>query len=280
MTAKTATKPLPPHGTTARATGRPHAGIKGCPCRPCRKAHNAYKKRLRYLTSTGRSVTVDATESAEHLRMLLAAGNGWDETAAALNMSTSTLSYLVTGRQERIGRARAEQILALQPDPIPNASVDALGSTRRVQALIALGHRFRDIAHGTGLEKTVICDLANQRLRTIRRSTAEAVDHGYQQLRQKPGSFTRSLNRARREGWPTPTEWAGDIDDPDVDPATWIRDDNGRRRSADLVEDAEFIQATTGVSIELAAERLGVPRNTLDRARERIAARARTADPP
>lgn len=270
------TTPLPPHGTTARAVGRPAAGIKGCTCRPCRKVRNAYVKRRLYLAATDRSLTVDAAPAATHLRMLLDAGSGWRETAEAAGISAGSLSNLVNNKQKRIRRTSMERILALQPKRSPTASTSSLGTMRRVQALIAAGHRAQDIADAAGLDICSIVDVAAGKP-SVRYKTADAIATAYRQLAGIPGTNTRGINRGRRMGWPTPAEWAGDIDDPDVDPSTWARDDDGRRASAALAEDADFIMRTTGVGIELAAERLGVPRNTLEKARERTAARTRTA---
>lgn len=265
--------PLPPHGTTARAVGRPAAGIKGCGCPPCRKVRNAYTKRRLYLAATGRSLTVDAAPATAHVRMLLAANTGWKEIAETIGMSAGSLSALVTGKQKRIRRTRLEQILALQPKPAPKTSIGSLGSVRRVQALLAAGHRAADIATAASLDICSIVDVAGGKP-SVRFETAEKIANAYRELSGTVGTNTRGINRGRRMGWPTPQEWAGDIDDPSVDPSTWARTDDGRRATADLAEDAEFIIRTTGVGIELAAERLGVPRNTLEKARERAAARA------
>lgn len=272
----TTTTPLPPHGTTARAVGRPAAGIKGCTCRPCRTERNAYIKRRLYLAATDRSLTVDAAPAIAHLRMLLDAGSGWKETARAAGISAGSLSALVSGKQKRVRRTSMERILALQPKPAPKVSIPSLGTVRRVQALIAAGHRARDIAAAAGLDICSIVDVTAGKP-SVRRETADAIAKAYRQLAGIAGNNTRGINRGRRMGWPTPAEWAGDIDDPNVDPSTWARDDDGRRAAVALAEDADFIMRTTGVGIELAAERLGVPRNTLEKARERTAARARAA---
>lgn len=268
---------LPPHGSTARGVGRPAAGIKGCSCRKCLDARNTYKKRRNYLVATGRSLTVDAAPAAAHLRTLLDAGVGWARIAAATSMSTSSVYALVEGTQKRVRRARFDQIMALQPTPAPKTSTGSLGTVRRVQALIAAGHPIASIATAAGLDIGMVGDIAAGKLASVRHETAAKVSTAYDQLAPVPGASVRSTNRGRREGWPTPAEWAGDIDDPDVDPATWARNDNGSRAADALVEDADYIMRTTGVNVELAAERLGVHRNTLEKARERTAARRRAA---
>lgn len=268
---------LPAHGTTARAVGRPASGIKGCPCRKCRDAHNAYKKRRRVLIASGRHLTVDAAPATEHIQMLLAAGTGWAQIAAATGMSTSSVYTLAVGTQKRIRRARFDQVMALRPNPSPKTSTGSLGTVRRVRALIAAGHSVTAIAATAVLDIGMVSDLAAGKLGSVRHETAAKISGAYDRLSSTQGTSVRSINRGRREGWPTPIEWAGDIDDPDVDPATWARNDSGRRAATELAEDAEFIIRTTGVGLDLVAERLGIQRNTLDKARERTAARHRNA---
>lgn len=203
------TKPLPPHGTTARAKGRPAGGIKSCHCRKCRNAENAYNKRRRVLRDTGRSLTINAAEAAEHLRGLLAANNGWQQTAEAAGMSISQLHDLVTGRQKTIGRARAERVLALKSTPVDYIIIDAVGTLRRIQALAAAGHRFADIAQASGLNKSVVSDLITGRVTCVRAATANAVRDAYAVMSLSFGTSVRNMNRARRERWADPAAWHG-----------------------------------------------------------------------
>ena len=77
----TETKPLPEHGTNARAKGRPATGVPRCPCLPCRAAARAYEKRRRVLNATGRTLRVPVEPVAAHLDTLFAADAGWMQLA-------------------------------------------------------------------------------------------------------------------------------------------------------------------------------------------------------
>jgi hypothetical protein len=212
-------KPLADHGTTARAKGRPSSGIPGCSCPACRAAENAYDKRRRYLNATGRSLMVDTAPVAAHLRHLFEADAGWSQLAAATGCSSSTLHAILTGRIAECRRATANKILAVRAgDAIPHGRmVPAVGSIRRLHALLAAGHRCLDISAASGVEHSMISDLVNERLTVVKRHVAERIDCGYRKLVNCTGTSARSKNRALRGGWAPPGAW-DDIDDPNACP--------------------------------------------------------------
>lgn len=213
MTTATTAKPLPPH--TPRLGGGGHR----CPCPPCRALDNAYEKRRRLLNATGRSLTIDATETVEHLRNLLAAGTSQSQISEAAGIGRTQIHYLLTGHSKAIGRSRAARILALSPRPVGYVIIDATGTRRRLHALIAAGHRFADIADAAGLGPTLVSDIVRVRNDKVRVATAEAVARVYKQLSMTTGGSVRNINRARRDGWAIPAAWEGiDIDDPDAFP--------------------------------------------------------------
>lgn len=268
------TRPLPEHGTYARAKGRPGTGIKGCICPPCRKADNDYNKYRRVLKVTGRSITVDAAPAANHLRALLAAGNGWPQTAAALNCNESSIYRLVSGEQKTISRRRAARIFALTPNPAPESRVPPLGTVRRIRALIAVGHQVKAIAAHAGLSASVLNDLIHDRKPSVRYQTSRRVADTYEALRGVPGGHVQSVNRARREGWPTPAEWAGDIDDPDVDPRVVVGGRVPDPTAEEIVENAEWLREQTGGSWDAIAMQLKIRTDTLHTYRSRVRERA------
>jgi hypothetical protein len=85
---------------------------------------------------------------------------------------------------------------------------------------------------------------------------------------------SRARNYARARGWALPGAWDDDwIDDPAAVPADgWERCGSGELKAAALAAEAEEL-AGYGLTPELAAERLGVKRATLEQA----VARARRA---
>lgn len=270
------TRPLPPHGTTARAKGRPHSGIPGCTQSCCRTARNRYDKRLRYLKATGRNPLVPAEPVAEHLRALLAGDTSWRQVAEAANVSRGTLHSILNGRKT-VTRRVAERILAANPAPAERALVDAIGAIRRIRALTALGHSSKVIAAAGPVERSAVSLLLNGERSLIRYGTHARVVTAYEALSMKPPApgmaMARARNRATREGWPPPLAWGEDIDDPAAVPSGHVP---VRRSSADLTESSNELLAL-GVPMDVIAARLGVSLNALEKARERTAARERAA---
>ncbi|NUQ95174.1 MAG: hypothetical protein HOY79_00970 [Streptomyces sp.] len=241
----TAVKPLPPHGTTARAKGRPAAGIKGCPCRPCRDAENAYDKRRRFFNESGRTFMVDSGPTQTHLKDLFTEGAGWTQLAAATTCSTSTLAAILNGERPEITRRVASRILAVQAADVlpPNRSVPAVGSVRRCHALVAVGHKFIDISDASQLDFATVRFIINAQPRTVSAPTAAAVSTAYEALAGRPGNSVRSRNRAEREGWRDPQWWEdyGRIDDPTFDPDKADRDLNFHERAKLRREEIEHL---------------------------------------
>lgn len=268
----TTAKPLPPHGTYGRANGRPRAGIKPCPCGPCYDEAKKYRKRRRHLTATGRSLTVDAAPVAAHLRMLLDTGEDLLSISRRIDYTYGPLKKVADGVQKKLQRVHADQILALRPVGPAGLYVSPVGSMRRIRALYAIGHSQRDVVEEAGVSKAVLSALTGGHRTCIARQTAEAITAAYRRLCMVPGTSPRTAAFATRKEWAPPLAWT-DIDDPDEVPAGWKR--SGKIRAEDLAEDIEFIIRTTGVSLDLVAERLGEKRNKLEKARERTAARAR-----
>jgi AraC-like DNA-binding protein len=215
--------PLPPHGTAARGGGRPGQGIPGCKCQPCRDAKNKADQLRLLLNTSGRPVRIPAAPVADHIRELLAAGMGWPRIIRAAHCSSCTI-HRILGGQELMRRTVAERILAVKVRPAPGRYVDALGTRRRIQALMAIGHTIVGIAREADVDHTVI----NAVLRgcaTVRGMTADRIAAAYDWLSVRPDTWskksatTTSRQRAAHEGWPPPAAW-DDIDDPACVPDT------------------------------------------------------------
>ncbi|MFD7661018.1 hypothetical protein [Streptomyces sp. NPDC059788] len=254
------TKPLPPHGSTARAKGRPAAGIKGCPCLPCRDAENRYNKRRRLLNGTGRTFMVPAAPVADHLRALFAAGAGWNQLRDVAESSNATISAILHGKVKQIRRTTANKFLAIRPGDAtpPGRRVPAIGAIRRTRALLAIGHTCKAIYGATTVEHTQVSELVTGRTDTVAKHVHERIAEGYAKLAGIPGTSARSRNRAAREGWPPPAAW-DDIDDPACVPDAG-RDDAelGRRELAALRREEITHLAAYSIPEHEIAERLGM----------------------
>lgn len=259
-------RPIPPHGTYARANGSP-GYREPCGCGPCHAAARAYRKRCDVLRATGRSLQVPAGPVIAHLRDLRAQGAGWNQIVRVSGRSESTLKALLAGRQQRVSRQVAADFLQLRAEQVLTArrSVPALGSVRRLRALAAAGHSVRRLSVEVPLSADVVGDLLEGRVERVRAETAERVAAAYRRLAEVPGSSRRSVLRAGREGWLPPVWWDEDaFDNPGFVPAVAV----GRRRDA-VAEDVAFLERH-GLSHEQAAERLEMPLPTLKRHLARV----------
>jgi hypothetical protein len=258
-------KPLADHGTTARAKGRPSAGIPGCNCRPCRDAGNRYDKRRRYLNATGRTLTLPVEPIAQHLDTLFANDAGWVQLAAITKTSQSSLSRIRRRLQPVVHRDVAARILAVQPGDAAPAGrrVPAAGAVRRIQALMSLAHSVKDISAASKVEHSTISDLLNNDRDTITRHVADRIAHGYRTLAPTRGNSARSRNRAARNNWRDPQYWEDTdrIDDPNFDPD---KADQPKRRLEVVAEDAEWL-LQNGCSRWHVSKRLGVSEGYLDK---------------
>ncbi|MCY0916980.1 hypothetical protein OS965_02165 [Streptomyces sp. H27-G5] len=256
-------KPLADHGTTARAKGRPAAGIKACPCRKCRDAENRYDKRRRVFNATGRPVRVPAQPAADHLRLLFATPMGWADIREATGCSTQTITGLLNG-QLTVKRSVADRILAVRATVNPQVLVPALGSTRRLRALVAIGHKILGaggLVERIGLNQTVLSALLSGRKQQVKVSTEERIRLAYDRLKDTPGSSLISERRAAENDWLGPIWWDDDeLDNPDYVPTA----KTGPRYVA-LGENCLELERQE-LTREQIAERLGVTRDGLQKA--------------
>lgn len=262
----TATKTLPEHGTPSRARGRYHHSVPRCTCNPCRTAENRYNKQRRYLTATGQSLTTDATPAAEHLRTLFAADAGWEQLAAAIPCSKATISKLINGQQQTIRRSLADRIHQICAEDVVHERLTepALGSIRRVRALMALGHTCKQIREISGLDRTTICELVHGRTQSILITTADRIRGTYRQLAVVAGSSVRNINRAVREGWGTPAAWDDEaIDDPEGTPDNGDSSELGRNQLAAMRRQEVAHLDGFGVAAQEIAGRLGIADSTV-----------------
>lgn len=214
-----------------------------CRCAKCRMANSQRERTRTRLKAYGRweNPYVDAAPVRAHVESLRARGFGYKTIAQLAGVSTTGVRALLYGREDyqngstgprhgeqlqRIGRDKAEKILALEPtlEQHPrSAHVPALGTVRRIQALIAHGWSQSQIARQTGVDIQVSSRLlkAARDSRTlarhlIRASTALAIANHYDRLSITPPptdthqqriSVARSRNRAAAAGWPMPMDW-------------------------------------------------------------------------
>jgi hypothetical protein len=176
--------------------------------------------------------------------------------------------------RHRILAENAAMLLALAPQDVIPRFTPALGTVRRIQALVANGWPMIALGEQVGLYPKYVWELVDRAARDetrVKGTTALAVACGYDKLRsRKPArhgidksaaAFAREF--AQDRGWPPARYWdqfPGALDDPHFTP------EYGRTRLEILAEDAGWLMVTSRLDRDLAAERLGVDRSYLDRA--------------
>ncbi|NEB92400.1 hypothetical protein [Streptomyces bauhiniae] len=201
------TRPLPPHGSYARANGSP--GYRPpCKCEPCLVGRRTAKKRERVNRQLGRTSSCDATQVRTRLNQLNEV-MGWEDIAKAAATSAAHLREIASGRLPRIKKTTHSKIMGIQPAPTGGQYIDATRSIRQVRALQTAGHSAEAIAAAASTNRSRILPLLNGYPR-LRRSLATRIDTAYEALATRKGDSTRSRNRANREGWAPPGAWDDD----------------------------------------------------------------------
>lgn len=211
------TDSLPAHGTYARGNGSP--GRRGpCNCGPCHTIRLRVKKRNKVNRQLGRASRVPAGPAQAHLKTLNQTMT-WPQIGELTGCDHGNLREIANGRIPVILRSTRDKILAAQPQAItaPGKFVDATGTTRRVQALRAIGYSPAFIATAFSFSETHVRLLSRGNQPNVRYGVAVRVAAVFADLATTPAarstSATMSRNYARNHGWAPPAAW-DDIDDP------------------------------------------------------------------
>jgi hypothetical protein len=220
---------------------------------------------------------IDAEPVRLHLTQLDAAGVGTYSVATLTGLGYKivrgiTGPYCGEPRRRRVAPETAAKILAISPGDRLPPTVDSLGSRRRVQALVAIGWPSLHTARRAGVDPTNRTVILNRK--QIRRITAERFEAAYEDMcRRRPAnhgvsrtSIKRAKLQARANRWAPPKYWAafpGAIDDPHFESMY------GLTSSDRLAEDGLWLETTQGYTRELAAARLGVTKEVLQKSIDR-----------
>jgi hypothetical protein len=259
-------KALPDHGTLYRRKAYT------CRCEPCLTAEREWARTRSRLIAYGRwQPLIDATPTRNHIRALMGAGVGLATIRKLAGIGGGTLTKIVYGVRgegkpptRRVRPATAAAILAIQPtldNLAAGARIDATGTRRRIQALVAAGWPQYAMAAATGIDHQWFSLILNTQ-RAVEVGRARHVRDVYERLRHLPpesyGASSywvgRARDQARANSWPDPTWWEdyGHLDDPDFNPRTAETRDKGR---AWLTVEVKHL-AACGVSAHEIAARL------------------------
>ncbi|ONK09496.1 hypothetical protein [Streptomyces sp. MP131-18] len=219
---------------------RPHGyaryRLDGCRCYTCAWARAEYDRRRTMAITAGTwQPWTDAAPVREHIQVLQSCGVGLRTIASAAGIDRKRLQALLRGRPERgtppqaqVRPALAAAVLAVEPtrDTIaPGTPVVAVGTVRRLQALVAAGWPQAHLAAQLGMTGANFGPL----LRALRvtAGTARAVRDLYDRLcladpaehGASPGGITRARRMAVDRRWAPMGAWDDDtIDDPAPEP--------------------------------------------------------------
>ncbi|WP_043654614.1 hypothetical protein [Nocardia thailandica] len=181
-------------------------------------------KRYRWRKANGIELYTDVVPVVEHVMELHAIGVTPQMIGYVAECSRQVIQNLPLHAQITV--TLAARILAVTHLPHPRQHrVLAIGATRRIQALQALGWTRWDIAERLEIDSSTISQICNaQRVTYGRWAAVRAL---YEELSGTPGPSQRAAATARKHGLAAPLAWEGlDIDDPRVQPdwaATGIR---------------------------------------------------------
>lgn len=245
----------------------------GCRLPECKERYNAYRRDRRKAEQAGTwEPFTDAKPVREHLLKLQTVGIGAHRVAALTGLPYHTVREFLhhsygnrRSRRSRTTHETAAKILAISAEGTLPGFTDATATRRRIQALVAIGWPMSHLGHHLGVTPKHVWKITAQRY--VYHHTATAVADMYPQLvRMRPqnhGVGKREVNIARRRAaanrWPTPKYWADRMDvigDPDFEPLYGVT--RGELIAADARELFGY-----GVTVEVAAARLGVTRNHL-----------------
>lgn len=221
-------------------SNRPHGyaryRLDGCRCYVCGYAVSKYNEnRTKAIIAGAWKPWTDAEPVRTHIRFLQSCDMGLRAIAAAAGVNRKRLQYTLNGRPERgtgpqpkVRPALASAVLAVEPtlDNLGGATViSALGTVRRLQALVAAGWSQERLAVELGMTATNLSRLINADVVIVR--NARRVRDLYDQLWNvdpathgaKALDISRTKARAAAEGWAPVGAWDEDtIDDPVAHP--------------------------------------------------------------
>jgi transcriptional regulator with XRE-family HTH domain len=213
---------------------------------------------------------VDATPVRDRLAALKAAGYSWTELAKLTGLSEPAMKLVGTWTDRNtVCLDTHHRVMAV---PLPTRIVSgrgvlpAVGTQRRIRALMAIGWTQADLAREFGFSgQKIVSDLLNRR-QSVLSETAFRVAEVFNRLQMTPGPSEQLRKRAMGWGWPVPLWWDEDtIDDPTVQPNTG----EVRVSAAERIAELHNLGIT---DIHEIASHLGIKPESVERQIERSAA--------
>ena len=126
--------------SVVRSHGTNGGYVRGCRCKPCRKAHREYEAGRRKAKANPESGYVAADRARAHLLYLAEQGLGVDAVNVATDIIPSIIIGVRNGSRPRLQKRTEKKILAVTADlALDRALVDATPTWRRINEMLASG---------------------------------------------------------------------------------------------------------------------------------------------
>ncbi|MFI8976846.1 hypothetical protein ACIGO9_28465 [Nocardia asteroides] len=158
---------------------------------------------------------ISAEPSREHLEFLLSNGCTRKRISIDSGVARQTIIMILQGRKKKVVHHTHRALLKIQParPERPAGYVDAIGSRRRAQSLIASGHTLPYVAARAGLSMRALCELVNGVTIWVDPITATKLDRTFRLMQLTIGNSAAARRLAASHRWSLPLEW----DEEDLD---------------------------------------------------------------
>jgi hypothetical protein len=178
---------------------------------------SAQRKKVRLLRAVrGIPALVDPAETQEQIVWLRSIGFLDNAIGAAAGVPEATVTNIRKGVYASARIEQASRIRTVTHVPVKaqmRSRVPALGATRRIRALSALGHTAEVIGGHLDMPADAVSKLCGEF--RVMGSTWFRVCEVYEELSCLPGESVIARRRASARGFPAPLDWEGwDIDHP------------------------------------------------------------------
>ncbi len=261
---------------------RPGATWSSCTCPTCHPLNLRARKRY---SALGERHTPTRRAARAQLDQWTADGLTAEWISSATGAPFPTIYNLARYVADLPHIATSRAILTADITTATTGKRTAIGVTRRLQALAALGWTGQDIKAASGLPLPTVSGYQSGARELTTATTWHRVNDAWDALSGRRGASVRTLKRAALNGWPPPAAW-DDIDDPNEQPIDKACVDpdctkpaiakglchghyaihiEGRafRHRIHIDEESAADLARFGVTTTEAARRLGVQRDSL-----------------